>query len=253
MISLILPMAASCSACFSCFSPSWLPTPLPGCLLACLESLLPVPLPCWSWEFCDCSPAWPSCASACCSRPAAGRSWRTAACRRSAVPCPAGFLVAGLLLAAVLVLLRLHAREQILDGVLHLAHQAVVLAGVVGVLLGLPCFASCFYCPAGRVGIVAIVAGAIVAARPAVRCRTPAAVLRLLGCRRRSSIPPCRASDRRFVRPARIVVLRIAGALLPTGRPTTCRNRARHPGAEPSASYCARPAPVVRRRKSGAA
>src|SRR5438270_6029031 len=58
-------MAASCCASFSRFSPSWLPTPLPGCLLACLESLFPVPLPCCSCAFCDCSPAWPSWASAC--------------------------------------------------------------------------------------------------------------------------------------------------------------------------------------------
>src|SRR3982751_5949051 len=49
------------------FSPSWLPIPLPGCLLLCCESLFPCPLPCCAFsEFLASWPSSPSCASPCC-------------------------------------------------------------------------------------------------------------------------------------------------------------------------------------------
>src|SRR5258706_1440828 len=66
MISLRLPVAASCSAFLIALSPSGLPTPLPGCLVACCESLLPCPFCCWAFSsFFACSPFSPSCASPC--------------------------------------------------------------------------------------------------------------------------------------------------------------------------------------------
>src|SRR5215472_6048728 len=59
-------MAASCSALWMFLSPSWLPMPLPGCLLACLESLLPCPLLCCEFSaFLASWPSSPSCASPC--------------------------------------------------------------------------------------------------------------------------------------------------------------------------------------------
>ena len=182
MISLILPMAASCSACLMLLSPSWLPTPLPGCLLACCASLLPVPfalrvlrvlrlfagLAFLRFALLSACCCWPS-LPACCLPPSAG-------------PCPACCSARRLLLAAGLVLLRLHAREQILHRILHLAHQAGVLAGVVAVLLGgCVLFGIRLCCRAGRIGVLAVLAGAFVAwTRPAVAVGLLAFVLDFL-------------------------------------------------------------------------
>ena len=109
--------------------------PLPGCLLDCCESLLPWPLPCCAFsEFLASWPSSPSCASPCCwpfccwpSLPFCLEPCCDLLC--------AGFLVLALLRLALLVLLGLGFGEQILEGVLHLAHQAGTFAGVLGVLL----------------------------------------------------------------------------------------------------------------------
>src|ERR1039458_5210407 len=69
MISLILPMAASCSASFTSLLPSCRPMPLPGCLVAGCCPLWPG-LP--DWALCAFSLSSPGCASlasACCPSP----------------------------------------------------------------------------------------------------------------------------------------------------------------------------------------
>ena len=114
-------------------SPSSLPTPLPGCLLACCD-LSPEPLPC------------DSCPSFCV---AVLPLLRIGLIRRALLAILRILLLAFLLLALSLLRiliaglllrggwilrLRLHLRKQILGEILHLAQQAAALAGAIAVL-----------------------------------------------------------------------------------------------------------------------